>query len=174
MRIWSIGLALAAAVTMGACVPGRAPPAPEPASRPVPRLAPPAPAPVPPPVDWEAGPLSGGDWLYSPSPTTPHSVYRSGELTFIVSCERRRAVALSLGGVQGRALTIRTSYGERRLPTTRVHNNYLIVELPPSDPLLEQMAFSRGRFLVGAEGGAALVLPAWPELARVVEDCRGL
>jgi hypothetical protein len=35
------------------------------------------------------------------------------------------------------------------------------------------MAFSRGRFLVTVEGGASLVVPAWPELARVIEDCRG-
>jgi hypothetical protein len=35
------------------------------------------------------------------------------------------------------------------------------------------MAFSRGRFMVEAQGMATLVLPAWPEPARVVEDCRG-
>lgn len=45
--------------------------------------------------------------------------------------------------------------------------------LPASDPLLDQMAFSRGRFMVTAEGGASIVVPAWPEFARVVEECRG-
>jgi hypothetical protein len=49
----------------------------------------------------------------------------------------------------------------------------MAVQLPASDPLLEQMAFSRGRFLVTVEGGPSLVVPAWPELARVIEDCRG-
>ena len=40
------------------------------------------------------------------------------------------------------------------------------------DPLLDAIAFSRGRFTVESESGAMLVLPAWPEPARVVEDCR--
>jgi hypothetical protein len=28
------------------------------------------------------------------------------------------------------------------------------------------------RFAVEAQGAPALIIPAWPELARVVEDCR--
>ena len=41
------------------------------------------------------------------------------------------------------------------------------------DPRLDQIAFSRGRFLVDVAGQSRLVLPAWPEVARVIEDCRG-
>ena len=48
----------------------------------------------------------------------------------------------------------------------------LIAELPRTDPLLDAIAFSRGRFAVSVSGTPALVLPAWPELTRVVEDCR--
>jgi hypothetical protein len=47
------------------------------------------------------------------------------------------------------------------------------VRLPVSDLLLDQMAFSRGRFLVAVEGGPWLIVPAWPEFGRVIEDCRG-
>lgn len=68
---------------------------------------------------------------------------------------------------------ISTSYGVRRLPAARVHLNEMLAELRTSDPLLEQMAFSRGRFLVAVEGGPSLVVPAWPEVGRVIEDCRG-
>ena len=39
------------------------------------------------------------------------------------------------------------------------------------DPLLDQMAFSRGRFMLLA-GGQAAIVPAWPEVSRVIEDCR--
>ena len=39
------------------------------------------------------------------------------------------------------------------------------------DPLLDAIAFSRGRFVLQG-GGAELVLPAWPELSRAIEDCR--
>jgi len=38
--------------------------------------------------------------------------------------------------------------------------------------LLDAIAFSRGRFSVEAAGTARLVIPAWPEAARVVEACR--
>lgn len=40
------------------------------------------------------------------------------------------------------------------------------------DPHLDQLAFSRGRFLVDVAGQPRLVLPSWPEVARVIEDCR--
>jgi hypothetical protein len=45
--------------------------------------------------------------------------------------------------------------------------------LPASDPFLDQIVFSRGRFAVEAQGQARLILPTWPEPARVVEECRG-
>ena len=90
---------------------------------------------------------------------------------FAIRCERR-AILFGLTGAQADALVIRTSYGERRLQAQRVHVNEMIAQVPASDPLLEQMAFSRGRFLVVVEGGPSLVVPAWPELARVIEDCR--
>ena len=42
------------------------------------------------------------------------------------------------------------------------------------EPLLDAIAFSRGRFVVLAAGVGAevLIIPAWPEAARIVEDCR--
>jgi hypothetical protein len=155
-----------ALLALGACVPRAAPPAafPTPASAPAPRPVPPAPrpAPAPPPADWATGPVSPGDWEYAMSSSTPGAIFRSTGLVFAIVC-RDREIALDLSGAQG-PLVIHTSYGERRLTTGR---------MPASDPLLDQMAFSRGRFLVRAEGGPSLVVPAWPEFARVIEDCRG-
>jgi hypothetical protein len=40
------------------------------------------------------------------------------------------------------------------------------------DSLLDAIAFSRGRFIVDGGGGLRLVLPASPEAARSIEDCR--
>jgi hypothetical protein len=40
------------------------------------------------------------------------------------------------------------------------------------DPHMDQLAFSRGRFLVDVAGQPRLVMPAWSEVARVIEDCR--
>ena len=45
--------------------------------------------------------------------------------------------------------------------------------LPAQDPLLDAMGFSRGRFIVELGGQAPLVVPAWAEVLRVTEDCRG-
>ncbi|HTU10831.1 MAG TPA: hypothetical protein VMG08_08010 [Allosphingosinicella sp.] len=169
------GVALAF-LSLGACVPRSAPPEPAPAPVPVPpapapRPVPPPP-PAPPPQDWQSGPLSPGDWRYQPSPSTPLALFASDGLSFAVRCQQDRAIWLGVTGAQGDALVIRTSYGVRRLPAERVHLNEMVAQLPTGDPLLEQMAFSRGRFLVTVEGGPSLVVPAWPEVARVIEDCR--
>jgi hypothetical protein len=123
-------------------------------------------------VDWQTGPLSPGDWAYRPSPSTPLAIFQSQGVSFAIRCQQGRSIWLGLTGARADALVIRTSYGERRLPAERVHMNEMIAQLPASDPLFEQMAFSRGRFLVTVEGGPSLVVPAWPEIARVVEDCR--
>ena len=45
-------------------------------------------------------------------------------------------------------------------------------ELPARDPALDAIAFSRGRFALETAGLATLYLPSWPEISRVVEDCR--
>lgn len=162
------GAALAM-LALTACVPRAAPPAPAPT--PVPR---PVPLPPPPPAaDWETGPLSPGGWAYRPSPSTPLATFQSGALGFTIRCEQGRALWLAVTGSQADALVIRTSFGMRRLPAERVRLNEMIAPLPTADSLLEQMAFSRGRFQLEVEGGPSLVVPAWPELARVIEDCRG-
>ncbi len=48
----------------------------------------------------------------------------------------------------------------------------IVAQATARDPRLDQMAFSRGRFVVDVAGQSRLVLPAWPEVARVIEDCR--
>ncbi|MEO7277514.1 MAG: hypothetical protein ABIW33_05775 [Sphingomicrobium sp.] len=40
------------------------------------------------------------------------------------------------------------------------------------DPLLDAIAYSRGRFAVAAGGQQPLVVPAWGDISRVIEDCR--
>lgn len=48
----------------------------------------------------------------------------------------------------------------------------ITIQLPAYDPLLDALAFSRGRIAVTVAGSPALVVPAWPDIARVIEDCR--
>jgi len=49
---------------------------------------------------------------------------------------------------------------------------YQLASVGGMDPLLDAIAFSRGRFAVSMPGSPALVMPAGTEIAHVVEDCR--
>jgi hypothetical protein len=72
-------------------------------------------------------------------------------------------------------MTVRTSSTARSLPVS-VQAEPLpsaSVGLTATDRLLDEIAFSRGRFTVELPGTPMLIIPAWPEPARVVEDCRG-
>jgi hypothetical protein len=48
----------------------------------------------------------------------------------------------------------------------------LAADIATTDPILDAMAFSRGRVLVEMEGQQPVILPTWAEIARIVEDCR--
>ena len=94
---------------------------------------------------------------------------------FTFRCERQatRIFASRAGATAGR-MTLRSTSGVKAydaLPTGGVPS-YVAAEIAPRDPQLDAMAFSRGRILVGLDGAADLILPIWPEFARVVEDCR--
>jgi hypothetical protein len=142
----------------------------------------PRPAPPPPPaplaVDWTLLPLTGGSWVYSVAADRTQAMFGppAGGALFVVRCDRaRRQVSLWREGAAGGAMTVRTSAGARSLPVTLQSEPrpYVWSALPASDRLLDQIAFSRGRFTVEVPGTPMLVIPAWPEPARVVEDCRG-
>jgi len=50
---------------------------------------------------------------------------------------------------------------------------YISAELAAKDPQLDAMVHSRGTFLISMLGTEDLIVPAWAEFARVVEECRG-
>jgi hypothetical protein len=94
-----------------------------------------------------------------------------------VRCERARS-QVSLwreGTTSGNTMTVRTSAGARNLPLSISAQPLAGVwaALPTGDRLLDEIAFSRGRFTIEVPGTQMLVIPSWPEPARVVEDCRG-
>ncbi len=70
------------------------------------------------------------------------------------------------------AVTIRTTSTQRSLAVQPMAGG-VGVALPASDKLLDAIGFSRGRFVVEGAGIGRLVLPAWAEVLRVTEDCRG-
>ena len=116
------------------------------------------------PVSFDAGkllPLTPGQWTYAASATGSEARYGAA---FSLRCDRAtRTVIISRPGAAPTVLTIATDSVTRNLPVGG--------RLLANDPLLDAIAFSRGRFLV-SEGGATLAIPTWPEAARSIEDCR--
>jgi hypothetical protein len=171
-RILVLGMVAVAA----ACTP-KAPPPPQPRPQPQPL---PRPLPTPPAVsqDWRDLPLSQGNWYYSAQPGSTQALFgpANSEAAFIVRCDRtRRQIILSREGVTtGNTMTIRTTGTARNYPLSIQTEplNYVYTATSPADRFLDEIAFSRGRFSVEVPGTPRLLLPTWPEPARVIEDCR--
>jgi hypothetical protein len=116
----------------------------------------------------EDAPPAPGDWSYSGGGAAPQAAFSTpGATLFALRCDAGGQIGIVRLGAESGPVTIVTSFGQRVLPAAGTDGR----ALPASDPLFDQIAFSRGRFLVRSAGGD-LVLPSWPEPARLIEDCR--
>jgi len=117
------------------------------------------------PLTFEGGrslPLAGGQWTYFA--TVGGSIAAYGT-QIELRCDRAsRTVTISRPNGVPAALTISTDSVTRTLPPSG--------RLLASDPLLDAIAFSRGRFIVSGGIGPTVAVPSWPEAARSIEDCR--
>lgn len=155
--------------------------APQPSAPPPPAPSPvPAPPPVPQPraADWRDLPLSSGAWTYRSDASVSEAAFGpAGQASFALRCDRaRREIVLARDGLtSGNTMTIRTSSGTRNFPLSvrTAPAPIVTATVAASDRFLDSIAFSRGRFTVEVPGTAMLVIPAWPEPTRVIEDCRG-
>ena len=158
-----------------ACVgPARVIPAPPPPAAVV--ALPPAP-PAPVGTDWRDWPMSSGTWRYSRGADASVASYgaRADPPILMVRCrfgERLVTLELSQGAVAPTAISVTTSSLTKSLPVATDPAGRAIATLSARDALLDAMSFSRGRFVITATNAAPLVVPAWAELVRVVEDCR--
>ena len=128
-------------------------------------------------VDFSYSPVSPGAWNYREiaGGSEADFVDGTGATRMVVSCGKvTRLVTLSRVSTAPAAnLSFWTSSASRSLgarfdqPSGRV-----ISQVGGADPLLDAIALSRGRFATMMPGSPALVLPAAPEIAHVVEDCR--
>ena len=171
-------VAVLVCLATGACVPPAPAPTPAPAPQAAPAPAPPPSAPVaemptPPPANWMDAPATPGDWHYRSTGATTRTSFgeAAGAPSFEMVCERGGQVVLLRQGTGGAAMRILTETIERTLPAT-AREGAMAAAIPARDPLLDAMAFSKGRFAVEIAGLPTLFLPAWPEVTRVVEDCR--
>lgn len=181
MRLYFLASS-AALLVLASCsapeiVPQPAPPAPAPIPSPMPS---PTPAPAPAPAlgaDWRDWPVTPGNWVYRQDDRGSIALFgRAGaDADLTLRCDRARGrLYLSRRSDAPAALTVRTSTDRKTLNAQPTGGTpaYAAVELAPRDPLVDSIGFSRGRFVVQGGGAADLVVPAWPEIIRVAEDCR--
>lgn len=127
--------------------------------------------------DWRSAAITPGGWSYHATAAGSEAVFTDARATrrLLVKCSRAtRRVSISLTSTTPAAvMQVSTTELERSLPTRFDAQGFQIVaELGAQDLILDSIAFSRGRFAITVPGGAALVVPAWPEIARSIEDCR--
>lgn len=119
----------------------------------------------------------GGNWTYAPLATGSEATYVDGQLRpqVTIRCTRltRRVSIAKPVSAAVSALWVWTSSQTRSLPATfDATSSRVSADLPAFDPLLDAIAWSRGRIGFSTAGAAPLVVPPWSEVGRVIEDCR--
>jgi hypothetical protein len=118
-----------------------------------------------------------GSWVYAQTANGSEASFLNAsalpQLTIRCTRATRRITIAKPASAAAPFLTVWTSAQTRALPasfnpaTTRIS-----ADVTAYDPLLDAIVFSRGRFGVSVSGTMPLVVPAWAEVARVIEDCR--
>ncbi|HEX8486026.1 MAG TPA: hypothetical protein VF643_11645 [Sphingomonas sp.] len=162
-------------LVLAGCVPPARVPAPEPVRAP-PVIAPPAPQSRS--ADWRDWQVTPGVWSYARDARGSIALFGmpGADARLTLRCDvAAQRLYLSRQGAVAAPLTIRTSTATRSLAAQQTGGQpaYIATALAPGDPLLDAIAFSRGRFVVEQAAVPALVVPAWAEIGRVIEDCRG-
>lgn len=127
---------------------------------------------------WRELPLAKGSWLYRPDSAGSAAMFGEAgqESALILRCQLpARMLQLSRPGAVPMTLTVMTSTGSASYAAKAVPGNAPRIgfALAGAEPMLDRIVFSSGRFAIAAEGQPTLVVPAWAEPIRVVEDCRG-
>lgn len=173
-------LAVALSAVVAGCVPRPpSPPAPPPVATPRPAPAPSTPA-VAAPANWQDAPQTPGDWQHRVINGQSTALFSDpgGAVRMTLACDLARGtVALARAAEAPAAVPMRIYTETRNASLTAQPQagalQLVITAVPARDPLLDAIAFSRGRFAVEIPGLQTLYLPSWPEITRVIEDCRG-
>ncbi len=123
-----------------------------------------------------ATPIAGSGFIRTTASGSEASFVNASALPQLtIRCTRatRRITIAKPASAAAPLLTVWTSAQTRALPSGfNPATQRLSADVIAYDPLLDAIAFSRGRFGVSVSGAAPLVVPAWAEVARVIEDCR--
>ena len=175
-------LPLALLPLLASCTAPRQAAAPRPLPAPL-RTA--APVPVPALVveryagDWSVAELTQGDWYWRHDGGADTAIFSADgtEPLAMLSCAAGMVRISRAGAAEPHSatITLRTSFAERSLTAQASAGAppMLTAILPARDMLFDQIIYSRGRFVIEASRQPPLILPTRPEIARVVEDCRG-
>lgn len=182
--------AIALTFTLAACasnaVPNVAVPEPAPVATPSP-----APAPVvapPAPIslsidpadytDFADKPHTPGTWFYSQTSADSRAVFGTSarDAVFMMRCDKAtRRISLNrpttLRGQQKMRVDTETASLEFNANTLG-EGSILAAEFAATDPILDAMAITKGRFAITSPRATPLYIPAWVEVSRVIEDCR--
>ena len=117
-----------------------------------------------------------GDWTYSTTSEGSEATFAnsSGQPQLTIRCTRsNRRVSLLKPGAAALSMWVWTSSQKKSLPASYdAATARVVAVLAPFDSLLDAIAGSRGRIGFSTSGLAALVVPPWSDVARVIEDCR--
>ncbi|MBB5733969.1 hypothetical protein FHS61_003016 [Altererythrobacter atlanticus] len=135
--------------------------------------------PTPTHENWMDAPQTPGDWTYSAGANGGTAMFgvAGQQPRLTLRCDRSAgSVTISRTGhaVAALPMQILTETRERALDAvpTGGEPGAIAATLPATDSLLDAIAFSKGRFAVEIAGLESLFIPAWPEITRVIEDCR--
>lgn len=133
------------------------------------------PAPLPVEANWRDAPITPGTWAWERVGQQSVASFAGGELSLV--CDRpANAVTLLRRGLASATVPATILTTIRTLPASAVPLDrlppHVAMTFVPDDPTLDAIAFSRGRFAVEVQGLPRLIAPSWPEVSRVIEDCR--
>ncbi len=118
-------------------------------------------------------PLTPGGWRYDRLERATDANFRSpaNQRLVSLSCLHDGQVSITVRSSGAGPVTIRSETAARALIANQ-SGGFSYILLSATDPLLDAMALSKGRFAVEVEGLAPLILPSHAEVSRVIEDCR--
>jgi hypothetical protein len=120
-------------------------------------------------------PATPGDWTYRDGIAAFGQPGAQPLLT--LRCDRPGGtveIARAGSAVATLQMRVLTEFQDRALDAVPVRSDpaTIVARVPARDPLLDAMAFSKGRFAVEIAGQPMLYAPSWAEVTRVIEDCR--
>jgi hypothetical protein len=132
---------------------------------------------TPAPTDLSYAMPIAGSWAYATTGDGSEATFSnaSGQPQLWIRCTRsvRRVSLIKAAPSASPLLWVWTSSKTQSLPATYDASSARVsADLGAYDPLFDAIASSRGRIGFSTSGLAALVVPPWADVGRVIEDCR--